>query len=356
MLITDQKELEKYASYHRHWQGIPGIEVTAKGRLFAIFYSGGITEDVGNFSLLVKSDDNGKTWTEPIAVAYWGEDSRAYDPCLWIDPLGRLWLFFAVMPNHKQMAYVCEDPDADELKWSDAIHVGHDVMMNKPIVTKEGRWLLPIAVWRDGVKVKFATESTPKLSSVYESTDNGKSFARVGGADVPERSFDEHMVLERNDGSLLMLVRTKYGIGKSESFDGGKTWSEGVDSGLGGPDSRFCLRRLQSGRVLLINHNARKRSHLTAYLSEDEGKTFPYSLMIDERPDVSYPDVTQRKDGLIYVIHDRERGAVYEKMRIPADEMAKEILFSTLREEDIIAGELVSPDASLRQIVSKIGK
>lgn len=356
MLITDKKELVQYTSDKRHWQGIPGIEVTAKGRLFAIFYSGGITEDVGNYSLLVKSDDGGKSWTEPIAVAYWGEDSRAYDPCLWIDPMGRLWLFFAIMPNHRQMAYVCENPDADELKWSDAVTVGHDVMMNKPIVTKEGRWLLPIAVWRDGIKVKFETASTPKLSSVYESTDNGKSFARVGGADVLERSFDEHMVLERKDGSLLMLVRTKYGIGKSESFDGGKTWSEGVDSGLGGPDSRFCIRRLMSGRVLLINHASKKRSHLTVYLSEDDGKTFPYSLMIDERADVSYPDMTQRADGLIYIIYDRERGAQYPKMRIPADEMAKEILFCTLREEDILAGRLVSDDARLAQIVSKLGK
>lgn len=357
MLITDKKELEKYTSRNRHWQGIPGIEITARGRLFAIFYSGGITEDVGNYSLLVKSDDQGKTWSEPIAVAFWGQDSRAYDPCLWIDPLGRLWLFVAVMPNHRQMAYLCEDPDADELQWSDAITVGHDVMMNKPIVTKEGKWLLPIAVWRDGIKVKFETSSSPKLSFVYESCDQGKSFVRLGGADVPHRAYDEHMILERCDGSLLMLVRTNSGIGKSESFDGGLTWSEGSDSGLGGPNSRFCIRRLKSGRVLLINHAvSNARSHLTAYLSEDDAKTFPYSLLIDGRLDVSYPDITQAPDGLIYVVYDRERGAIYNKMRIPSDEMAKEILFCTLREEDILAGKFVSPDAKPMQIISKLGK
>ena len=78
--------------------------------------------------------------------------------------------------------------------------------------------------------------------------------------------------------------------------------------------------------------------------------------MIDERADVSYPDMTQRADGLIYIVYDRERGAQYPKMRIPADEMAKEILFCTLREEDILAGRLVSDDARLEQIVSKLGK
>ncbi|MBQ7347587.1 MAG: exo-alpha-sialidase [Clostridia bacterium] len=61
----------------------------------------------------------------------------------------------------------------------DAITVEHDVMMNKPIVTKEGRWLLPIAVWRDGVKVKFETASSSKLSFAYESTDQGKSLAML---------------------------------------------------------------------------------------------------------------------------------------------------------------------------------
>ena len=357
MLITDSAALQAYTSDKRLWQGIPGIEITPKGRLFAIFYSGGDREDVGNYSLLVKSDDGGEHWSEPIAVAFEGPDARAYDPCLWVDPRGRLWLFHGVMPNHREVAWICDDPDAETLSWRAFGTVGYDVMMNKPIVTSSGAWLLPIAVWRDGVKVKFESASTPKLSFVYESTDEGKSFHRLGGTDVPRRSFDEHMLLERRDGSLLMLVRTNYGIGKSESFDGGNTWTAGEDSGLGGPSSRFCIRRLASGRVLLVNHaTSEARSHLTAYLSEDDGKTFPYSLLIDERPDVSYPDMTQAADGLIYIIYDRERGAIYNKMRIPAEEMAKEILFCTLREEDILAGAFRSPDAKPRRIVSRLKK
>ena len=38
MLITDKKELEKYTTDKRFWQGIPGIEVTKKGRIFSTFY------------------------------------------------------------------------------------------------------------------------------------------------------------------------------------------------------------------------------------------------------------------------------------------------------------------------------
>ena len=40
MLITDPSLLEKYSTANRRWQGIPGIEVTPKGRMFCTFYSG----------------------------------------------------------------------------------------------------------------------------------------------------------------------------------------------------------------------------------------------------------------------------------------------------------------------------
>ena len=69
MLITNKKLLENYTSTKRIWQGIPSIEVTKKGRIFITFYSGGTREEIGNFVLLIKSDD-GVNYSEPIAVCY----------------------------------------------------------------------------------------------------------------------------------------------------------------------------------------------------------------------------------------------------------------------------------------------
>lgn len=60
MLITDKSELQKYGTLHRLWQGIPGIEVTEKGRIFSVFYSGNTKETLGNFVVLLQSDDGGK--------------------------------------------------------------------------------------------------------------------------------------------------------------------------------------------------------------------------------------------------------------------------------------------------------
>ncbi|MBQ8657850.1 MAG: exo-alpha-sialidase [Clostridia bacterium] len=116
---VDYKEgsIKKYCLQTQQWQGIPAFAMTEKGRMFVCFYSGTKTEDLGNYCALIRSDDEGKTWSEPIAVSYFGEKSRAYDPCVWIDPKGRLWFYYSVTPCQKVYAVVCENPDASELTW-----------------------------------------------------------------------------------------------------------------------------------------------------------------------------------------------------------------------------------------------
>lgn len=351
MLVTESEKLKKYDMVHRLWQGIPGIEKTKGGRLFAAFYSGGEGEGAGNYVLLKKSEDDGFTWSEIIAVHDPKAPQRAFDPCLWIDPDGRLWWFWSQSVDKFDgvcgVWYArCDRPDESELVWTDPVRFANGVMMNKPTVLKNGDWLMPCAIWTDGCYEKMPNIEglrAERKSNVYISRDKGKTFSLFGQADVPDRSFDEHMVLEQKDGRLLMLVRAKYGIGKSYSSDGGKTWSKGEDSGLGGPCSRFFIRRLNSGRILLINHyQFAKRNNLTAMLSEDEGASWKGFLLLDGRDKVSYPDGTQDEDGNIYIIYDRERSD------------AKEILMAKITEEDILAGKLVSEGSRLQILVDKI--
>ena len=109
MLLTDKNLLEKYRIEQRLWQGIPSIEVTRGGRIFLTYYSGGTKEEIGNYCILSKSD-NGE-YFEDIAITY-KEGFRCYDPCIWIDPLGRLWFTWGVAPDHAVWASVCDDPDA----------------------------------------------------------------------------------------------------------------------------------------------------------------------------------------------------------------------------------------------------
>jgi hypothetical protein len=347
----------EYHASTRQWQGIPSIERTPDGVFWATWYTGGKTEDPDNYSLIVRSDDEGETWSEPVLVVDPPGKVRAFDPTLWTDPLGRLWFFWAqsyelfdgrvgVWMSH------CDDPAANAQQWSEPRRLCHGIMLNKPTVLSSGEWLFPTALWRPSGWMKPdhpAFGAHPELdeerfSNVHVTRDQGETFELLGRADVPERVFDEHMILERGDGSLWMLVRTLHGIGESTSLDRGKTWLPGQDMGLGGPCSRFFIRRLASGHILLVNHyRFTGRNNLTALLSDDDGATWPHKLLLDERKDVSYPDGFQAPDGAIHIIYDRERYG------------AKEILLASFTEEDVMAGEVVSPGSRLRRLVSKIG-
>jgi hypothetical protein len=181
---------------------------------------------------------------------------------------------------------------------------------------------------------------------VYVSADQGKTFEYRGQALVPEPQHDEHMVVERRDGGLWMLVRTAYGIGESVSTDNGATWSAGGPSGIEHPVTRFFVRRLQSGRLLLVRHipdpeNPKLRANLAAYLSDDDGATWKGGLMLDDRASVSYPDGTEAPDGTLYIIYDRERSG------------AKEILLARIREDDILAGNATAAGSQLRLLVNQ---
>ncbi len=358
---------DKHFTPARQFQGIPGIEIAPNGRLWATWYSGGVTEGPDNFVLLVTSDDDGKTWSEPVAVVDPSGNVRAYDPVLWHDPQGRMWLFWAQSLSkdgkiHDGRAGVwgawTKDSGSANPKFTEPVRIADGVMMNKPTVFSNGEWAMPTAVW-ECQEPKLEEMKHVRFSNITVSSDNGKSFQLRGSADVPERCFDEHMIVELKDGRLWMLVRTHYGIGQSFSKDKGKTWSPGEDSNLGGPNSRFFIRRLNSGNLLLINHtdtpasvardlckqgkNWRPRSHLTAFISDNDGKTWKGGLLLDEREGVSYPDGVQNKNGVIRIIYDYQR---YKQ---------GDILMASFTEEDVLAGKPVTTNTKLKTLVNHSG-
>ena len=359
MLITDPQQLRKYDACHRVWQGIPGIARTKGGRTFISFYSGNVKETYGNYAVLLKSETD-TDFGEPIAAVEKPGEYRVFDPVLWIDPLDRLWFIWNVMPGEQVMASICQDPDAEVLQWGEPFQIGRGIMMNKPIVLSTGEWLFPIAIWLLDIYTEFRKKGLlpddVAGSYVYKTSDCGRTFQRLGMANNKKRSFDEHMVYEQNNGVLKMLVRTTYGIGAAYSYDRGKSWSKGESSGLGGPCSRFFISRLRSGRLLLINHyNFKARNNLTALLSEDDGKTFPYTLLLDGRSKVSYPDAMECDDGFIYITYDRERGCFKDTLAEACAD-AREILTCKITEEDILAGKLVTEGSFLQNVVSKLGE
>jgi predicted neuraminidase len=328
----------------RNFQGIPSLAVSSEGRFWATWYAG-ITpeEDQNNYVVVATSGNGGKSWTEKLIVDPDGDGPvRAFDPELWIDPEGILWLFWAETIGHDGTnaglwARTSKKPGKEGSTWSKPRRITDGIMMCKPTVLSSGEWILPASTWREN----------DESARIVVSKDKGKTFTVRGVCNVPKevRAFDEHMVVERNDKSLWMLVRTKYGIGESTSNDKGETWSDLKPSSILHPSARFFIRRLLSGNLLLVKHGLINektgRSHLTAFVSKDEGNTWLGGLLLDDRTGVSYPDGQQCADGKIHIIYDYSRTK------------AKEILMATFTEEDVIAGDTTSDNVSLRMIVSK---
>jgi hypothetical protein len=333
----------EHAVTNRAFQGIPSMAVAPGGRLWADWYAG-ITpgEDHNNYVVVSTSGDKGTTWKEVLIIdPDAGGPVRAFDPELWMAPNGRLFVFWAQTVAHDGTTagvwcVTTSEPAAECPTWSTPRRLTDGVMMCKPLVLSTGEWVLPVSTWA-------ATDHSARM---VVSTNQGETWTVRGGCNVPRnvRSFDEHMFIERRDGSLWLLVRTKYGIGESVSIDGGKTWPELKPSSISHTESRFFIRRLNSGSLLLVKHSPRdksaERSHLTAFISTDDGRTWGGGLLLDERRGVSYPDGQQAADGLIRIIYDFSRVG------------SRHILMAAFREEDAAAGKPVTDAVRLRQLVS----
>ncbi len=183
--------------------------------------------------------------------------------------------------------------------------------------------------------------------------------------------FAEQMPIIRKDGSLFTFYRARKGQKFAESFDGGKTWN------LGGYypmqfsiDTKCILKTLPSGRVLLVANDVQMtekdgknvyyyidangkereleihktaRTRMTAYLSDDDGKTFTHTMLLCDEGQISYPSATLDKDGSIYIVYDQGRGVIGQHT----------IFLSRITEEDILAGRLVNGDSFLNNVVSR---
>lgn len=345
-----------------------GIERTPKGRLWACWVGGGDNDKA--FFVLAHSDNDGETWSDTSVVVDPHDDAhplrrRTVVGNLWTDPKGRLWLFFdqsmGMFDGRGGSWYtICENPDAAEPTWSQPVRIWHGMTLCKPTVLSNGEWILPISLW-DRKTISSPLKDLnpfPELDEhrgahVFASKDEGKTWERRGMVRFPSARFDEHMFIERKDGSLWMTARTRNGMWESVSKDGGRTWEQIVASPIMTASARHFIRRLESGHILLVKHGEKiddvvrdekgtaQRTHMTAFLSDDDGRTWKGGLVLDQRERVSYPDGFQAPDGTIYVSWDRKRNDVGE------------ILMARFTEADVLSGSFSGPKSKTKILISR---
>lgn len=335
-----------------------GIARTPGGRLWAAWVAG--EDGPKAFFVLATSDDDGRTWSKPrLVIDAQSKSLPMYRSVLvgnlWTDPDGRLWLFF----NQSMMQFdgrsgvwaaTCLNPDDQNPQWSAPRRIWHGFTLNKPTVLSTGEWLLPVSLNPKGFgpfEGTFRELDPYRGANLFLSRDKGATWTRHGHVAFPNPTWDEHMTLERKDGSLWMLARTTTGLMQSTSTDRGRTWATPSEpQGMRHPVARFHLRRLASGRILFVKHGEtidahEGRSKLTAWLSDDEGQSWQGGLMLDERTGLSYPDGFQAPDGSLYISYDRNRAT------------DGEILLAKFTEEDILARKLVTPHSRLKTLIAR---
>ena len=338
-----------YAEEIRRFQGCPTVAVSRGGRIFLGWYSGGRCEPhMENYNLLVYSDDAGQTWSQPLLVIPSSVPQlvQALDIQLWCDPDGRLWVFW-VQNNtkryeegmtgfvvdgyvfddteHAMWCVTCDDPDADDPVFSAPRMLDRGFLRCKPTVLSDGRWLF------------FNYDQTNDAYGYSISADRGATFVHHYGAKKLAAWFDEGMAYERRDGAIRMLARCHNGyLAETVSYDGGLSWEETRPSDITAADTRFFIARTPTGRLLLVHNDCPdQRTNMTLSLSEDDGATWKYRVCVDTRRDISYPDA-DFSGGRIVLTYDRERTG------------AREILFVSFTEEDIMTGRPILPSVVSR--------
>jgi hypothetical protein len=332
----------------RQFQGIPGIACTKDGTLWVCWYGGGQGEGPENFVMVASKAPNDDAWSEPwVFVVASHPQLRVFDPTMWVDPDGKLWLFWAqthIKPENNSVAVFdglrsnmpdtrfiwdgrggvwgtcCERPEREPRKWSEPRRFCDGIMMNKPAADEAGHWLMPTSIW-DLKPYADSISKSQRGPGVAICSDGGHHAKIRGTADIPDAIFDEHIVLPLHDGRWAMWVRNASAVRRAVvcySSDQGHTWTRGVYTDIPCPNSRFFIGRLLSGALLLISHRITSkmidsqslwpvRSHLAAWVSDDDGQTWQGDLLIDERENVSYPDVALAGDGTIHLVYDHTR-------------------------------------------------
>jgi len=228
--------------------GIPEIEYQPTGTLWAAAYTGGPKEpDPANKIVVITSTDDGRTWSLPRTVADPPGDTRAFDPTLWMAPDGGLWLIYNVanLAEQRHQVWVAVNPTPDDPDSSFGpgrpldLGVPYAFRMNKPLVLRDGRTLLPVTWAPQAPDNWFAGPAQRNGVAIWDDQDVWQVH---GSVEAPHWAL-ENMLVERRDGSLWMLIRAGGGkIWESVSTDGGLNWSAGRPTAIDNPGSRSSSR------------------------------------------------------------------------------------------------------------------
>ena len=326
----------------------PLLVQAKNGDILCAWLSGGDTEpNIDNCVLLARSNDLGKSWSDPKVMIPPDSMASALSSITVADDgtmiaLGAWWP--SEMKYTKWYYFRMESFD-NGLTWSEpepiTLREDGSIAIMPPKKDEDGYLIaaqffderpVPLrGAARDLVNVQ-TEEEAKKLPpqdgepdkyhthlhgcSLVFADDKMRKFTECGKIDNRPLGLLEPTAIRTKDGGIVMFMRAESGgfLWRAQSDDNGKTWTKAVQTDIKNPTSLSCVIRLADGRIALINNNSggvvgskAKRDPLTISVSSDELKSWDFHEDIISGGELAYPNAIILNDGRLVFAYDRDR-------------------------------------------------
>ncbi len=290
------------------------------GDLYLVYYGGSGEYSADSAVQGARLAKGSSKWSMPKIITprpKWPEGNAV----VWQAPDGLVWLFSVTRHGATwSTSRIVARVSADGAKsWQDPFQLTTEagtMVRSKPIVLPGGDYLLPIYHETGNDPERVGPDTTSFFLRYHVKnkrwTESNRIHSPRGNLQPAVAAISrDHLICYCRCGGDYK-PRTDRFLIRSESRDGGRTWSAGADSAFPNPNAAVDFLKLANGHLLLIyNDSMNQRSPLTAAISMDSDKSYPYRRNLAEGPgDFAYPFAIQTNDGKIHVVYTSDKRSV----------------------------------------------
>ncbi len=268
-----------------------------------------------NINIVIKrSKDNGKTWGDLKALVDFPMGQSASDPSMILDETtGAVFMFYNYMDHKKEpdvyYHHLIKSNDNGKT-WSKPLDITKEI-------TKEG-WKQDFKFITSGSGIQTSSGrllhtlvNHEKGLHLFGSDDHGDTWFLI---DSPIKPANESKVVELENGNYLISSRVRSNDGVRYvhiSNDNGKTWQTKPEIQLIDPANNAALIRYDdsdgsNSHLLFSNTKSKdKRENLTVTVSNDQGETWNNEKTIYSGS-AAYSDLTILENGDIGIIFEAD--------------------------------------------------
>lgn len=239
---------------------------------------------------------SGRKWNTPRIVADEAELPH-WNPVLFLTTSGAIQLYYKVGKKIARWQTRIIASLDNGYTWSEPKELvpgdegGRGPVRCKPIYTRNSTLLAPASI-----ETSTEWDAFIDLSDDDGHTWTKSSFVPIDRNRLPGKGLIQPTLWESNEGVHMLLRTTAADIYRSDSTDGGTTWSPAYPIGLPNNNSGIDIVLLNDGRLVLVFNpvglDCGPRTPLILRMSADNGSTWGKPFVLEKEPgEYSYPAI-----------------------------------------------------------------